>query len=107
STPEDIRCLFRENVTHVIDCRLYPSEEHLYHGTGIVRLHCGVLDDGRPKPDPWFHQGMEFAVDALQAPHARVLVHCRFGMSRAPSMTYAILRVIEDVPGDEAEARIR
>jgi hypothetical protein len=105
---EQVRVLLRERITHVLDCRLFISspEKVLYEGTGIEILRCGVFDDHRSKPDVWFHQGLDFVVGALDLRRSRVLIHCMAGVSRAPSMTYAVLRALGS-PASEAEAKIR
>jgi protein-tyrosine phosphatase len=104
--PDHIRAIRRAGITHVLDCRKLEPLDTLYLGTGIIYRQYGVLDDGKPKPDEWFHQGVEFALQALQGQRSRVLVHCRFGMSRAPSMVYAILRAL-GMGSEEAATRIK
>lgn len=104
--PLHVRELVSDGITHVLDCRMEGKEaSSLYVGTGIVYLRCGVPDDGKRKDDAWFFEGIGFVVDAFRWPRNKVLVHCRFGMSRSPSMVYAILRA-QGVPGDEAEQKI-
>ena len=83
---DQVGALVGDGVTHVLDCRVTPPDDRLYWGTGIVYRQLGVRDDGERKPDEWFLGGIDFAMEALQWRHARVLVHCRMGMSRAPSM---------------------
>jgi protein-tyrosine phosphatase len=104
--PEHIRAIRRAGITHVLDCRKLEPLDALYLGTGIIYRQYGVLDDGKPKPDEWFHQGVEFAMQALRGRGSRVLVHCRLGMSRAPSMVYAILRAL-GMGSEEAATRIK
>jgi protein-tyrosine phosphatase len=105
---EQVRVLLDEHVTHVLDLRLHISspEEVLYEKTGIEVLRAGVLDDHLPKPDEWFHRGIDFVLGALERQRSRVLIHCLAGVSRAPSMTYAILRA-QGSPAADAEAQIR
>jgi protein-tyrosine phosphatase len=104
--PDDVWVLRRVGITHVLDCRKLEPVDAIYRGTGIVYRQFGVLDDGKSKPDEWFHQGIEFALEALRGRRSRVLVHCRFGMSRAPSMVYAILRAL-GMGSEEAAVRIK
>lgn len=105
---EQVRVLLRERITHVLDCRLFIStpEKVLYEGTGIEILRCGVFDDHRSKPDVWFHTGLDFVLGALALRRSRVLIHCMAGVSRAPSMTYAVLRALGS-SASEAETQIR
>lgn len=106
SEPEHVQALVSDGITHVLDCRVGPSGEALYAGTGIVYRQNGVADDGKPKADEWFFRGIDFVVGALRRPHHKALVHCRFGMSRSPTMVYAILRA-QGVPADEANQLVR
>ncbi|HEU4406884.1 MAG TPA: dual specificity protein phosphatase [Polyangiaceae bacterium] len=105
---EQVRVLLDEHVTHVLDLRLHVSSPELvlYEKTGIELLRAGVLDDHLPKPDEWFHRGIDFVLGALDRRRSRVLIHCLAGVSRAPSMTYAVLRAL-GTPGADAEAKIR
>lgn len=104
----DVRALIDDGVTHVIDCRIESryGEPSPYAGTSIAYLRCGVPDDGKPKPDEWFFTGIDFALRAFRRAEARVLVHCRMGMSRSPTMVFAILRAM-GMPAVEAEERIK
>lgn len=106
--PAAVRALLSDGVTHVLDCRVESPHDgpSLYVGTGIQYLRCGAPDDGKRKPDEWFFTGIDFALRAFERPATRVLVHCRLGMSRSPTMVYAILRAMR-VPAEEAERQIR
>jgi protein-tyrosine phosphatase len=103
---EHIRCLVAENITHVLDCRMSNPQPELFSRSSIVHLQCGALDDHRPKLDAWFHRGAKFTLDALAHPNCRVLVHCLLGVSRGPSMTYAMLRLL-GFSSEEAESLVR
>lgn len=105
---EQVRVLLGEHITHVLDCRLFISspEQVLYEGTGIEILRCGVADDHQSKADVWFHKGLDFVLGALELRRSRVLIHCMAGVSRAPSMMYAVLRALGS-SASEAEAQIR
>ncbi|APR75863.1 Hypothetical protein A7982_01210 [Minicystis rosea] len=102
---EDIDVLVRDGITHVIDCRLGPGSKALYERTGIVYLQIGVADDGKPKADEWFWSGIDFATRALRIPRSRLLVHCKMGMSRSPTMVYAIL-LTQGRSSEDAQALI-
>src|SRR5512140_2764526 len=105
SDRSQVEVLVRDGVTHVLDCRLQGAEAELYRGTGIRYQRHGTHDDGKSQPDEWFWDGLTFALGALRVPYTKVLVHCRFGMSRSPTMVYAILRA-QGVAPDEARALI-
>lgn len=105
-TPEHVRAVVEGGITHVIDCRLEAEGAQLYAGTPVRRLHCGTADNGEAKPVAWFEEGITFALAALARPRTRVLVHCIAGVSRSPSMTYAILRALGH-SSDDAVAMIK
>jgi len=105
SQADQVAALVADGITHVLDCRVGQPEKVLYVGTGIVYEHAPVMDDGKPKPDEWFFQGIDFVLGALRKRGTKALVHCRFGMSRAPSMTFAI-PVAQGIAAVEAEANI-
>jgi len=106
TTRDEVDAIVSDGVTHVIDCRLTTHDRDIYTGTGIRYLHNPTPDDGKRKANEWFWRGIVFTERALATSRTKVLVHCKFGMSRGPSMTYALLRAL-GFEGDEAEQRIR
>ena len=102
---EHIDALVRDGITHVLDCRLSPESKALYERTRVVYRQIGVADDGKPKADEWFWSGIDFVTRALRGPHRRALVHCKLGMSRSPTMVYAIL-LSQGMPSKDAQALI-
>lgn len=102
---EHIDALVRDGITHVLDCRLSPESKALYARTGIIYRQNGVADNGKPKADEWFWSGIDFVTRALRGPHRRALVHCKLGMSRSPTMVYAIL-LSQGMPSKDAQALI-
>jgi hypothetical protein len=105
-TADHVRAVTQEAITHVLDLRLCEGGADLWRGTAVTHLHCGTADDGKPKPAAWFERGVGFVLGALAVPRARILIHCALGVSRAPSMAYAVMRVM-GWPPEEAVARIR
>jgi protein-tyrosine phosphatase len=105
-TREHVQALIADGITHVLDCRLAEGGELLYEGTNIRYLANPTADDGKPKPDEWFKRGIGFVLTSLSIPKARVLVHCMLGVSRSPSMTYAVLRSLGH-SGDDAVKLIK
>lgn len=88
---DDVAKLLHEQITHVLDlCGLSPVDV-IYKDAGIVHFALPAPDDGKPREWAWLRDGVAFAHDALRA-GSRVLVHCHAGISRSPSMVYAILR---------------
>lgn len=99
-TQEHVQALIADGVTHVLDCRLAEGGEALYQGTTVRYLANPTADDGKPKPDEWFKKGIGFVLTALAVPKSRILIHCMLGVSRSPSMTYAVLRSLGHAPDD-------
>jgi len=98
ATPDHVRAIVAAGITHVLDCRLRLGGEALFEGTAVRHLHNATADDGKPKDEEWFRKGIGFVLTALSIPRARVLIHCAMGLSRAPSMTYAVLRALGHPP---------
>lgn len=105
-TREHVQELIADGITHVLDCRLAEGGELLYEGTTIRYLANPTADDGKPKADLWFKKGIGFVLTSLAIPKARVLIHCMLGVSRSPSMTYAVLRSLGH-SGDDAVKLIK
>jgi hypothetical protein len=94
ATPDHVRAVVADGITHVLDCRLREGGGALYEGTAIKHLHNATADDGKPKPEEWFRKGVGFSLTALAIPNSRILIHCALGVARGPSMTYAVLRAL-------------
>lgn len=75
--------LVQEGITHVIN--LWSGIREPYW-KGLT-LNLNQDDDGTPRPPEQTIAGIEFAKIAT-----KLYVHCQWGMGRAPSMIYAILR---------------
>src|ERR1039458_1682438 len=52
-------------------------------------------DDFLPKAPELLKRGVDFALEALDDPEARLYVHCAAGVHRAPMMTLAVLCAME------------
>lgn len=92
-----------EGVTHVLDCRAeanrdlewFPHSQHelvIAAKQRFVYLLNGTGDDGKPKSPAYFRKSIEFGLDALADPDAKIYVHCAAGYNRGPSSAFAILR---------------
>lgn len=83
----------RAGISHILDTRVDWSDEELAAdpAPGIVYGWFGADDAGLPQPDEWLDSGIEFALEAPQAPDSMLLIHCHLGISRGPSMTYRVL----------------
>jgi len=105
--PDDVEILASAGFTNVIDCIAGADDTPLFAAhPSIMVLYNGVDDDGQPKPVEWFQKSIEFALDALAKPFAKVYAHCAAGVNRGPSTAYAILLALGLSP-QEAEDQIR
>ena len=81
----------RAGVTHIIDMQIEFDDTSLAEPYGIATLWNPVDDDFQPKSRAVLHRGVDFAIQALKDPGARILIHCAAGIHRAPMMTLAVL----------------
>lgn len=86
-TQEMLDALIRDGVTHVINLWSGKPEPHWQ---GAV-LTLSQEDDGTPRPLDQTRAGVAFAAECKRV-GGKLYVHCQWGLGRAPSMTYAILR---------------
>jgi protein-tyrosine phosphatase len=84
----------RMGITHIIDMQLEFDDTELAKPFGIHVLWNPVDDDFRPKPPEVFQRGVDFALEALHDPVAKLYIHCAAGVHRAPMMTLAVMRAI-------------
>jgi hypothetical protein len=81
-------------ITHIIDMQIEFDDTPLAEPYGIKVLWNGVDDDFELKPPEVFECGVEFALEALKNPSAKLFIHCAAGVHRAPMMTLALLGVM-------------
>ena len=81
----------RAGVTHIIDMQIEFDDTQLAGPYGVAVLWNPTDDDFLPKPPELLKRGVDFALDALEHPEARLYVHCAAGVHRAPMMTLAVL----------------
>jgi protein tyrosine phosphatase (PTP) superfamily phosphohydrolase (DUF442 family) len=86
--------LVRQGVTHIINMQIEFDDRPLAVKYPVTVLNNPTDDDFQPKPPQLFQTGVEFALEALEDPEARIYIHCAAGVHRAPMMTLAILRVL-------------
>jgi protein-tyrosine phosphatase len=79
-------------VTHIIDMQIEFDDTRLAEPYGVRVLWNPTDDDFRPKPQELLQRGVDFALEALEDPQAKLLIHCAAGVHRAPMMTLAVLR---------------
>jgi protein tyrosine phosphatase (PTP) superfamily phosphohydrolase (DUF442 family) len=99
-TPDNMAKVAQAGVTHVIDMQIEFDDTPLGAKHGIAVLWNGTDDDFEPKPATLFQRGVEFAQAALEAPEAKVFIHCAAGVHRAPMMALAVLGSMGWAVGD-------
>jgi protein-tyrosine phosphatase len=83
--------IVQSGVTHVIDMQIEFDDRPLAEPYGVQVLWNPTDDDFLPKPPELLKRGVDFALEALADPGARVYIHCAAGVHRAPMMTLAVL----------------
>jgi protein-tyrosine phosphatase len=104
-TAERMMHLVRHGYTHIIDLQTEFDDTELASQFGIEVLWNPTDDDFEPKDEEFFRRSVEFALRALDAPSARLYVHCAAGIHRGPLTAAAILCALGYEP-DEAVALI-
>jgi dual specificity phosphatase 3 len=80
-------------ITDVFDMRGEADDSDFIHQNSekVTSHWFGVDDNGGPRSDSWFDRLTERALEVLQDPARKALVHCHMGVNRGPSALYAIL----------------
>jgi protein-tyrosine phosphatase len=102
-----LHTLREAHVTHVLNCTHLPNA-HDDDVPGLTFLCLGLRDSAADAPvlQTAFARGVEFIADAL-AGGGTVLVHCRAGISRSPTLAAAYLVRATRTPVDEVFAAMR
>jgi protein-tyrosine phosphatase len=87
--------LAQAGVTHVLNMQVEFDDRPLAETRGIRVLWNPTDDDFLPKPPELLERGVEFALEALEGPEAKIYIHCAAGVHRAPMMTLAVLCAME------------
>jgi dual specificity phosphatase 3 len=93
-------------VTDIIDVRNeWNDATYVAKLAPAVRYHHFGTDDlDNGQPAEWFAKGVSAALEALQDPQRRVMVHCHMGVNRGPSMAFAILLALGMAPVEALDA---
>lgn len=91
---ENMAELVRMGVTHIINMQIEFDDRPLAEGYPVTVFHNPTDDDFQPKPPKLFQNAVEFALEAMDEPEAKVYIHCAAGVHRAPMMTLAIMRAM-------------
>ena len=84
--------IFRAGITHIINMQIEFDDRPLAQPYAMSVLWNPVEDDFLPKPPEVFEKGVNFALQAIRDPGAKVFIHCAAGIHRAPMMALALLR---------------
>ena len=87
--------LAQSGVTHVLNMQIEFDDRPLAEVHGVQVLWNPTDDDFLPKSPELLKRGVDFALEALDDPGARLYVHCAAGVHRAPMMTLAVLCAME------------
>ena len=87
--------LAQTGVTHVLNMQIEFDDAALAEPYGIRVLWNPTDDDFLLKPPALLKRGVDFALDALRDPQARIYIHCAAGVHWAPMMTLAVLCALE------------
>ncbi len=114
-TPEAIRLLQEEGVTHVVNCRANAQilvsqdlavERAVFGRANVAKA--AMWDHGNPQPPRLWSDAVRFAATVLDDnPSAHVLVHCHQGRRRSVMVAYAILRLRGRTPEQAADVIAR
>ena len=88
---ENMGKVAREGITHVIDMQIEFDDTPLGLEHGVEVLWNPTDDDFTAKPRELFRKGVDFAIEALEKPGAKLFIHCAAGVHRAPMMALAVL----------------
>ena len=88
---ENMEKVASEGITHVIDMQIEFDDTPLGLEHGVEVLWNPTDDDFTPKPPELFRKGVNFALEALERPDAKLFIHCAAGVHRAPMMALAVL----------------
>lgn len=92
---QNMAALAQSGVTHVLNMQLEFDDRPLAAPYGIRVLWNPTDDDFLPKPPDLLKRGVDFALEAMDHPEARIYIHCAAGVHRAPMMTLAVLCAME------------
>jgi len=95
-TRENFKALTRAGFTHIINTQIEFDDTTLLRGGDHepAILWLPTDDDFLPKPFEFFDRGVRYALEVLDQPESKLLIHCASGIHRAPMLALALLRVL-------------
>jgi len=99
-TPDSVFMLSERGVSHIVNCRS-SGQVWLARDLAIERAlfgsdhvaHASLRDFGHRQNHRRWAPAAIFAVQALEDPDAKVLIHCQKGRHRSVMVAYAVLRL--------------
>jgi protein-tyrosine phosphatase len=88
---DNMAVVARAGVTHIVDMQVEFDDTALAEPHEIQVLWNPIGDDFQPKAGDVFQRGVDFALEALDQPDTKLLIHCAAGVHRAPMMALAVL----------------
>lgn len=90
---EQLRKWETAGITDIFDMRGEADDTQFIHqhSETIISHWFGVDDAGTKRSDQWFEDFVTRALEILENPTRKILVHCHMGVNRGPSALYAIM----------------
>ncbi|MBI4459948.1 MAG: dual specificity protein phosphatase family protein [Acidobacteria bacterium] len=102
-TSENMREVARAGISHVVNMQIEFDDSSICDGAEVFVHSNGCDDDFLPKPPEFFRKTVQFTLQALADPQAKILFHCAAGIHRSAFMLLAVLRIL-GYDADEAIA---
>ena len=88
---ENMAAVAAAGITHIVDMQVEFDDRPLAEPYGVQVLWNPTDDDFTPKSPEMLKRGVDFAVEAMKDPEARLYVHCAAGVHRSAMMLLAVL----------------
>ncbi len=86
--------LRQEGITHVLSVAPEADDTEMAREVGVEFLLNGCEDDYERKAPEFLARAVDFVLDALERPQAKVHIHCYAGARRSMMVMLAVLRAL-------------